>query len=122
MAASTRAPGGEVDFAALRRSDPVEPIAAETIQWLASLPANVRPRLLPTQFTRIANTLCRRWPIRNSCLAYFDELLIDRRGNRPGFPIGIVFELAALKNFFETVVHRAPQTVWDEVSNRLRAE
>ncbi|HTT13217.1 MAG TPA: hypothetical protein VMG60_20285 [Burkholderiaceae bacterium] len=91
---------------------------AETIKWLAALPANARPRLVPVQFPRIANRLCRHWASPAACLAYFDEILIDRRGGRRGFPVGIVFELAALKNHFESAVHPSPQTVWDEVSRR----
>ncbi len=110
-------PGGA---AAHHRAAQDEPLEATTIHWLASLPADVRPRALPTQFVRIANGLCRRWPKEAACLAYFDDLLIDRRGGRRGFPIGIVLEIASLKNYFETVVHRAPQTVWDEVAGRRR--
>src|SRR2546423_3921612 len=122
MANPVKPAGPEIDFAACRRSEVLETLAPETMQWLASLPAEARPRLLPTHFVRIANTLCRRWPSRNACVAYFDDLLIDRRGNRRGFPIGVVLELAALKNYFEAVLHRAPQTVWDEVSSRVRGE
>ena len=108
------------DLTARRRSGGTEALAPETIKWLAGLPANVRPKLLPIQFARIANALARKWASVDGCLAYFDDLLIDRRGNRRGFPIGILIELAALKNYFESVLHRSPQTVWEEVANRTR--
>ena len=108
------------DLTARRRSGGTEPLAAETVKWLAGLPSNVRPKLLPIQFARIANALARKWASVDACLAYFDDLLIDRRGNRRGFPIGIVIELAALKNYFESVLHRSPQTVWEEVASRTR--
>ena len=109
------------DFTAQRRGGGVEPLAADTVRWLAGLPTNVRPKLLPIQFARIANALARKWATVDGCLAYFDDLLIDRRGNRRGFPIGVLIELAALKNYFESVLHRSPQTVWEEVANRTRS-
>jgi hypothetical protein len=105
---------------AKRRQQPAEPLASDTIKWLASLPDVLRPRRLPIQFPRIANALASRWDRRQACIECLEDLLIDRRGSRRGFPIDIVTELAALKNHFETVVHPAPQTVWDEVAERRR--
>jgi hypothetical protein len=72
------------------------------------------------QFARIANALAQYWAAPARCSAYFDDLLIDKRGTRRGFTIGIVHELAVMKNYYENVVHRSPQTVWDEVSARIR--
>jgi hypothetical protein len=108
------------DFTARRRSGGAEALAPAAVQWLASLPSNVRPKLLPIESARIANAFARKWANVDICLAYFDDLLIDRRGNRRGFPIGIILEIAALKDYFESVLHRSPQTVWDEVANRPR--
>jgi len=104
-----------------RKPQPPETLAVETVQWLAGLPADVRPRRLPILFPRIANRLGSRWSQRQTCLACLDDLLIDKRGTRRGFPLDIVVELAALKNYFETVLHSQPQTVWDEVAERRRA-
>lgn len=119
MAAATPA-RIETDLVAQRRPSAPEALAPQTVQWLASLPGEVRPRVLPIQFARIANNLARGWRARAASLAYLDDLLIDKRGNRRGFPIGIVLELAALKNYFQTVLHPGPMTVWDEISSRQR--
>jgi hypothetical protein len=35
-----------------------------------------------------------------------------------GFSLGVLLELVALKNHFETVTFPRPQTVWDEVAAR----
>jgi len=110
----------EDDFVVRRRPQSAETLSAETVQWLAALPPSVKPTLLPIEFVRIANALSRRWGTPSACLAYFDDLLINKRGPRRGFSIGIVLELAGLKNYFQTFVHPAPQTVWDEVSKRSR--
>ena len=80
----------EENFVARRRTQPEEILSAETIQWLADVPLGVRPELLPVEFVRIANALSRRWKARAAFLACLDDLLIDRRGNRRGFPLGIM--------------------------------
>ena len=97
-----------------------EPLKGETFEWLAELPEEVRPNLLPLRFPRMANAISRRWVDRRACLAYLDDLMIDKRGNRRGFPDEIMEELVALKNYFQTVVYPVPQTVWDEVAARSR--
>ena len=101
------------DVIARRRPQTAEVLLGDTIKWLAGLPYDVRPSLLPTQYARIANALARVWPTPRACLQYFDELLIDRRGNRQGFPFDVALELAGLKDYYETAVHPTSQTVWD---------
>ncbi len=103
---------------AQRAPQSAESLAPETIAWLASLPFTVRPRELPVQFTRIANALGRAWAEPLRCMRYLDDLLLDRRGNRRGFPLAIALEIVSIKNYFETVVNPMPQSVWDEVAAR----
>ena len=91
-------------------------LTQETVQWLTRLPSEVQPRALIREIPRIANDLCRRWTMPAACQAYFDELLIDRRGTRRGFSMNIALELAALKNHYETHVHPAPQSWWDHLA------
>lgn len=97
-----------------------EALADETLRWLAELPENVRPQELPVRFPRIANAICLRWIDRAACRAYLDDVLIDKRGTRKGLPTEVAEELATLKDYFETVLHPMPQTVWDEVAERGR--
>lgn len=98
---------------ARRKPQPPESLQTETIRWLASLPPDVRPTALPIQYVRIANALARAWGDQRRCLEYFDELLIDRRGGRQGFPFDVALEIAGLKDHYETVVHPMAQTAWD---------
>jgi len=104
-----------------RQQPPREALADETLRWLADLPENVRPQELPSRFPRMANRVCLRWIDRRACLAYLEDLLIDKRGTRQGLPSVVAEELATLKNYFETVLHPIPQTVWDEVAGRARS-
>jgi hypothetical protein len=106
------------EIVARRRPQPPEALVGETVKWLASLPADVRPRSLPIQFVRIANSMARAWSTPRTCLEYFDDLLIDRRGDRHGFPVDVALELAGLKNYYETSVHPTTQTAWDLIGAR----
>ena len=111
---------GDNRFAGRRRPQAPETLTADTIQWLEGLPANVRPRLLPIEFARITNAIARLWRTPSPCLAYFDDLLIDKRGDRIGFPLGVMFELAALKAHYQTVPYPQPLTAWEEIAERSR--
>jgi hypothetical protein len=101
------------EMIARRKLQPPESLQSDTIRWLASLPTDVRPTALPIQFVRIANALARVWGDQRRCLEYFDDLLIDRRGGRQGFPFDVALEIAGLKDHYETVVHPMAQTAWD---------
>ena len=72
-------------------------LSAETVTFLSSLNQSVRPYQLAVRFPRIANKLARVWQEPAQRNRYLDELLIDTRGNRQGFPLRILSELVALK-------------------------
>jgi len=98
---------------ARRRPQPPEVLLSDTIRWLAALPPDVRPTALPTQFVRIANALAHIWSDHRRCLEYLEDLLIDRRGGRQGFPFDVALEIAGLKDYYETAIHPTAQTAWD---------
>ena len=108
------------DFAARRRSTVAEKLTPETLRWLTELPVSARPQQLAAELPRIGNAISRLWSIPAACLAYLDELLIDKRGNRRGFPKEILLELATLKSHFQTDIHPTPRTAWEEISERSR--
>jgi len=93
-----------------RRQQPVNVPLPLTLKWIASLPQDVQPRALLRQFARIANGLAITWGELDSFVAYMDELLIDRRGNRQGLPKAIRQELLALRGFRERAT---PVLSWD---------
>jgi hypothetical protein len=109
------------DFTARRRPQPAEDLSAETARWLDGLPAEVQPRRLQVEFPRIANTIAKRWTTPSLCLAYFEDLLVDRRGNRRGFPLTVMLELAELKSHFQLSVYPTPRTAWDVIMEQSRA-
>ena len=61
----------------------------------------VQPRALLQSLPRIANALARLWQDNVRLRLYLDELLIDRRGGRRGFPPEIHNELLVLREYCE---------------------
>lgn len=96
-------------------------LGAFTVHWIAALPQHLRPNELATRFPHIADQLAARWDSPEACRSYFDEVLLDRRGNRKGLPVRAAFELANLKDHFDSVVFPIEQTVWDEIASRSRS-
>lgn len=94
---------------------------AATQAWINQLPPHLQPQAVAAQYPRIANKLARLWPESQSCRPYLEELLLDNRGTRKGFPVRVALELAALKSFYDSAVFPTAQTVWDELAARIRA-
>jgi hypothetical protein len=91
-------------WARMRRAAPGNVALPRTLEWSQQLPAEVRPRELLRSFGRIANRLAADWAETAPTYAYFDQLLVDRRGNRRGFPPQVKAELEALRRSY--VVNR----------------
>lgn len=96
------------------RGKPVA-LAEAAANWVQHLPQHIRPLQTAARFPHVANALAASWQEPESCRACFDRLLLDHRGSRRGFPRPIAAELAALKDYYDSVVHPTQQTVWDEI-------
>jgi hypothetical protein len=86
-----------VDFTRQRRAQPVAFLLPSTQKWLEGLPRRVQPHVLCDYYPRIANSLAAMWEDTEGLRAYFDELFIDRRGGRRGFPSDVLNDLRALR-------------------------
>ena len=84
----------------LRQSQPVMVLLPRTNNWFRSLPEQVRPHALAAQFARIANLICAVWDDPPACRKYLEELLVDRRGKRKGFPMAVLRELSTLRAYY----------------------
>ncbi len=67
--------------------------------WLEALPSNVRPVALAGIYPRIVKKIIRVWNDDSTLKAYMDELTIDRRGGRIGFPPKVATEILRLQVF-----------------------
>jgi len=88
------------------RSD-ADGLLEATATWLAQLPERTRPLELARQFPRIANKLCELWKRPSVCDRYLDDLVIDRRGGRKGFPLKIAGELSELRAYYTRLYPRS---------------
>ncbi len=98
--AGTPAASGE-DWTTRRKSEPGNGLLKPTFAWASTLPVEAQPRSLMYKFPRIANLLAAMWPDPNSFRRYMDDLLVDKRGNRQGFPVDVLKELFELRAYYD---------------------
>lgn len=103
--------GGPVDWSQLRvPPSPVElTLQLATRRWLESLPPEVVPHALAERYARIANQLARHWDDPRRTFATFDDLLVDKRGGRKGFPPAVRSDLERLHAWYRSRQAPHPQ-------------
>lgn len=97
------------------REAPAESSAELTLaafKWLAGLPRDVRPHALGRRYPRIVNRLAEIWQRPVQCERFLDELLLDKRGGRAGFPPEVASDIATLKVHFLATSNIAHYDVW----------
>jgi len=89
-------------WAPLRKTNPLNVVLPLSREWLDSLPPDVRPTALAEQFPRIVNVIAVAWNDLPATRKLLDDLVIDRRGTRSGFPLRVRQELKALRDYAYT--------------------
>lgn len=77
-----------------------EELPPATIQWIIHLPALCRPLHLTRSFPKIANRMALVWSDAELAQGYFNELLMDTRGGRQGFPREVFDDIMRLQQHF----------------------
>lgn len=95
-------PEGSVEFMRQRGALPVAFLLLNTQEWLDALPRRVQPYALCKLYPRIANLIAAKWADMKALSAYFDELLVDRRRGRRGFPLEVLNDLCVLREYRAT--------------------
>jgi len=82
---------------------------------LDKLPEDIRPKVTAEKYPRVVNKLGTLWKRPDEFVEYLDELLVDKRGKRKGFPLSVALELASVKDHYEMKVHpeRSKAYLWD---------
>ena len=90
-------------------------INAKAEAWIAKLPDDMRPKVTIEKYPRIVNKMAALWNHPDDFMLYVDDLLVDLRGKRAGFPLAVVMELATIKDHYEMKVHpeRSKAYLWD---------
>jgi hypothetical protein len=68
-------------------------------RWLRQLPPRRRPLRLCEAYPRVVNRIAWCWSDPSLREQVLDDLLVDRRGGRQGFPAPMVRELQRLREF-----------------------
>lgn len=96
-------------------------LSATAKTWLTQFPPAVKPRRLSEAFPRIANRLALCWHDAVLIDKVMDDLLVDKRGGRTGFPSTISAELLRLQSFHERRQRNAkakespiPSKAWEQ--------
>jgi len=69
---------------------------SHTHAWLRSIPNGMHPKQLCRHYPRIANRIANRWVDVQATDRLLMDLMVDRRGNRMGFPPRIRQEIERL--------------------------
>jgi hypothetical protein len=82
-------------------------VSPQAWSWLESLPSEVRPKALVVQFPHVVNQLALLWRIDADCLHHLRNLMVDQRGGRRGFPVGVADEITRLYEWCEKNIRDA---------------
>ncbi len=105
-------PDTQADWTKRRMSEPANGLLKPTFAWASTLPLDIQPRTLLYKFPRIANLMAAMWQDPNSLRRYVDDLLVDNRGNRQGFPLEVLRELFKLRAYYDEL-HPGDAMPWD---------
>jgi hypothetical protein len=71
-------------------------MGGHAVDWILSLPVEIRPLKVADAIPRIANELAEHWSDADRATAFVNDLLVERRGGRRGFAAEIKKELVVL--------------------------
>lgn len=111
-------PESQAQFTKRRTTEPANGLLKPTFAWASTLPIEIQPRSLLYKFPRIANLLAAMWPDPNSFRRYIDDLLVDKRGSRQGFPVEILRELFELRAYYDEM-HPDSTLPWEVMSRNV---
>jgi hypothetical protein len=82
---------------------------------IESLPTAIRPSGIVEGFPHIMNLIAASWHEPRAFVQTLDDLLIDDRGNRAGFPFAIIVELTDLREYYFSTVRPESRKLWDRL-------
>ena len=98
---SRPATAATADWNTGRKAHPLNQILPATKRWFDSLPASRRPIEMIKTYPRIANRIAFAWRDPQTARVVLDELLVDHRGGREGFPPFVMMELMRLRSILD---------------------
>ena len=93
-------------------------LSPDALKLTSLLSPAVRPTKLQALFPHVLNRLAAAWHQPAQFEREMDELLLNTRDNRAGFPLEIVAELTALREYYRTALHPQKSDPWSTVRVR----
>jgi len=90
-------------------------LTGEALRLLVKLDRWIVLRELPAKFPRVLNRIAAVWSRPVEADRCFEELLIDARGARQGFPLSVISELTALRHFYVTREFPKQTDPWEQM-------
>ena len=115
--AATRGAPPKEQYKRVRKATPASEPLPRTLEWVTSLPLDVQPTALLHHYARIANVIAAIWRDPKSLQSYMDCLFTDDRGDRRGFPLDVLHELLALREYYDSLDAENP-SAWNAVHKR----
>jgi hypothetical protein len=84
---------------------------------LAKLPSDLSIVHLYSEYPHVLNKIAMAWGDHATFYKIMDDLLIDKRGGRAGFPFNVAIELSRLAEHYEQYVSKRPASQWDVVQS-----
>ncbi|HEY0878519.1 MAG TPA: hypothetical protein VGE10_08695 [Zeimonas sp.] len=84
---------------------PGQPLDPRAKRLLDSLPRENRLGVTRHDYPHVVNRLAADWHLPHRMLDVFDELLVDHRGSRSGFPFPVALELMQLREYYIARLH-----------------
>ena len=103
-----------LDYSHQRLTSGKADLAAEAVAFVASLPTELAPARLASDFPHVLNRVATLWRRPRQLDSYFQELLMDNRGGRCGFPLPVALEIASLKEHHLSV-YPVKTSIWEAI-------
>ncbi len=92
--------GAPPTSAAMTTTGAPVPLDTRAQRLFASLPHAHRLPVTRRRFPHVLNRIAAEWDVPKRLLDLMDELLLDRRGHREGFPFDAMLELTSLREHY----------------------
>jgi hypothetical protein len=79
------------------------------------IPRDSKPVEICKNFPHIMNLIAASWHEPKAFVKTLDELLMDERGGRQGFPFAIIVELTDLREYYFAAVRPESRKLWDRL-------
>jgi hypothetical protein len=101
--------------AKIRRSVSKKTLDGRSKLIIDSLPKALRPLAIIAEFPHIMNLIASSWHEPRIFVQTLDELMMNERGNRAGFPFAIIVELTDLREHYFSSVRPEARKLWDRL-------